>query len=157
MSEIANLHILRAGTQQVPLIAPLFDAYRQFYEQAADAKLAHDFIETRLSNNESVIFLAMGNVGGETLALGFTQLYPTFCSVSAKNVWILGDLFVAPEARRSGVARLLMTQSKDFGRESGAAWLQLQTAYTNNAGQALYESLGWVRDEEFYTYSLTFE
>jgi ribosomal protein S18 acetylase RimI-like enzyme len=156
MSEVSDLRIVRAGVEQVELIAPLFDAYRQFYEQAADAKLAHDFIAARLENNESVIFLASGNRGGETLALGFTQLFPTFCSVSAKNVWILGDLFVAPVARRLGVAKLLMTESKSFGEASGSAWMQLQTAYTNQAGQALYESLGWVRDEEFYTYSLSF-
>jgi ribosomal protein S18 acetylase RimI-like enzyme len=148
---------VRAGVEQVELIAPLFDAYRQFYEQAADAQLAHDFIEARLNNDESVIFLAIGNRGGEPMALGFTQLFPTFCSVSAKNVWILGDLFVAPLARRLGVAKLLMTESKNFGKKSGAAWMQLQTAYTNQAGQALYEGLGWVRDEEFYTYSILFE
>jgi ribosomal protein S18 acetylase RimI-like enzyme len=33
----------------------------------------------------------------------------------------------------------------------------LSTARTNSAAQRLYESLGWVRDEEFYEYSLTLQ
>lgn len=157
MSEVNNVRIIRAGVEQVGLIAPLFDAYRQFYDQAPDAQLAYDFIEARLSNDESVIFLAMGEKGGEATALGFTQLYPTFCSLAVKNVWVLYDLFVTFDARRTGVAKLLMNQAKDFGRETGAAWLKLETAHTNKPGQALYESLGWELDEDFRAYYLPLE
>jgi len=32
--------------------------------------------------------------------------------------------------------------------------VELATAITNDAAQALYEALGWVRDNEFYRYSL---
>ncbi|MFU7547996.1 GNAT family N-acetyltransferase, partial [Pseudomonas paraeruginosa] len=32
--------------------------------------------------------------------------------------------------------------------------LQLETAKTNHAGQSLYERLGYVSDEQFYTYWL---
>jgi ribosomal protein S18 acetylase RimI-like enzyme len=155
MSEITNVRLIKAGVEHVNEIAPLFDAYRQFYEEAADAKLAHDYIEARLKNNEATIFLALGEKDSRTIALGFTLLYPTFCSVAAKNVWVLYDLFVTPDARRTGVAKKLMNAAKELGQESGAAWLKLETAHTNKPGQALYESLGWEKDEEFYTYSLS--
>ncbi len=52
-----------------------------------------------------------------------------------KPWWILNDLFVAPAARRRGVAQALMARD-------------------NRPAQRLYESLGWGRDREFYTYSL---
>ena len=94
---------------------------------------------------------------GETRALGFTQLYPTFCSVAASNVWVLYDLFVAPEARRKGVARALMDAGTELGKKSGAAWLKLETAHTNIPGQTLYESQGWHKDEEFLTYFLALD
>jgi hypothetical protein len=63
-------------------IATLFDLYRQFYKQASDFPLALTFIEERLSRNESVIFLAED---GNKKAVGFTQLYPLFSSVSARR------------------------------------------------------------------------
>jgi ribosomal protein S18 acetylase RimI-like enzyme len=39
-------------------------------------------------------------------------------------------------------------------RSRGAVSLVLSTARTNAPAQRLYESLGWVRDEEFYEYNL---
>ena len=54
------------------------------------------FIEQRVVNHESIIFLATN----DGLALGFTQLYPSFSSVSMRRLWILNDLFVAPSARK---------------------------------------------------------
>jgi len=92
----------------------------------------------------------------EALArLGFTQLYPLFSSLSLKRTWVLYDLFVAPEARRQGVAEALLERAKKLGQESGAAEISLDTAIDNLSAQALYEKFGFVRDEEFYTYYLT--
>jgi len=135
--------IIKADLSNLSEIAPLFDAYRQFYDQKPD------LIGERLKNYESVIFLARDNT---EKPVGFTQLYPTFCSVAANNVWVLYDLFVAPEARRQGVAQQLMGAAKTLGADTDAAWLKLETGVTNKPGQALYEKLGWERDNEFYTY-----
>lgn len=52
-------------------------------------------MKARLENHESVILIAEEN--GEFI--GFTQLYPTFSSVSMKRIYILNDLFVVPHAR----------------------------------------------------------
>lgn len=130
-------------------IAPLFDAYRQFYDQAADLGAAQAYLSARLSARESVIFIARDPSGR---ALGFTQLYPTFCSVSAAPVWILYDLFVAPEARRRGAARKLLAAARAHAKSTGAAWIKLETNVDNIPGQTLYEADGWSRDTEFYSY-----
>jgi ribosomal protein S18 acetylase RimI-like enzyme len=130
-------------------IAPLFDAYRQFYEKPADLALARRDLDERFKRKESVVYVAE-NENGEVI--GFTQLYPAFCSVLADRTYVLYDLFVTPAARGTGAGRALMEAAEAHGRKMGAARLQLQTAVTNTIGQSLYESCAWVRDDLFYTY-----
>jgi hypothetical protein len=48
--------IVRATIEDVPLIAPLFDGYRQFYKQPANLEGARDFLTGRLEEKSSVIF-----------------------------------------------------------------------------------------------------
>lgn len=91
-----DLQLIRVMSERAGLIAPLFDAYRQFYGQTPDLEGARQFLFERLQGGESVIFAVME---GEN-ALGFTQLYPSFSSVSMKPIWILNDLFVVEKARR---------------------------------------------------------
>ena len=139
----------QAEHSDLDAIAPLFDAYRQFYEKPADLALARRYLDERFKRKESVIFVAE-NEAGEIV--GFTQLYPAFCSVLADRTYVLYDLFVTPAARGTGAGRALMEAAEAHGRKSGAARLQLQTAMTNKIGQSLYESCNWVRDDLFYTY-----
>ena len=144
-----TITIRRATIHDADVIAPLFDAYRQFYEQPSAIELARTFIRDRLEKNESVIFVAEG----EGAMLGFCQLYPTFCSVEAAPIFTLYDLFVAPQSRTSGAGRQLMLAAEDYARASGAVRLDLTTARDNLRAQSVYESLDWVRDEVFFTYN----
>jgi ribosomal protein S18 acetylase RimI-like enzyme len=104
-----------------------------------------------LQRDESIVLLAADHVG---VAVGFVQLYPGFSSLSAARTYLLYDLFVDPAARRQGVGRHLMEAAADEARRRGAVSLVLSTAKSNHPAQRLYESLGWVRDEEFYEYNL---
>jgi ribosomal protein S18 acetylase RimI-like enzyme len=139
-----------ATLADLDVIAPLFDAYRQFYAQAPDLALARDFIRDRLQNNESVVLLASNEA---RTVVGFCQLYPSFCSVEAKPIYSLYDLFISPEARRSGACKVLLQAAEKLAAVNGKARMDLTTAKTNKPAQAAYESLGWVRDEIFYAYS----
>lgn len=143
-----------ATLNDIDVTATLFDAYRQFYEQAPDLSLARSFIRDRLKNKESVILLASNETQE---VVGFCQLYPTFCSVEAKPIYSLYDLFVAPSARRAGAGRLLLQAAERLSADNGKARMDLTTAKTNKPAQAAYESLGWVRDEVFYAYSKRIE
>ncbi|HKX59259.1 MAG TPA: GNAT family N-acetyltransferase [Steroidobacteraceae bacterium] len=138
-----------AEERDLPAVALLFDAYRQFYEMPADLPLARRYLGERFERGESVILVAE-DAGGELI--GFTQLYPAFCSVLADRTYVLYDLFVTPAARGTGAGRALMEAAEAYARAHGAARLQLQTAITNIVGQSLYESCGWKRDELFYVY-----
>lgn len=131
-------------------VAPLFDAYRQFYQQAPDLALATAFIGERMRREQSLILLAQD---ATQQALGFCQLYPSFCSVEAQPIYSLYDLFVLPEGRRAGVGKQLLLAAEEQARAHGMARMDLTTAKTNLAAQSLYQALGWVRDEVFYAYN----
>lgn len=147
---MTDVSIRRATQRDAELIAPLFDAYRRFYERASDVALAGEFLRQRLSHGESVVFIAES--GG--VPLGFVQLYPSFDSVECSAVWILHDLFVEPEGRGRGVGRALMEAARRLALETGATGLSLATASDNLVAQGLYEGLGYRRDERFFHYFL---
>lgn len=138
-----------ATLADVDLIAPLFDGYRQFYRQPSDLEAARAFVAERLTNNESVILLAYDHE-----ALGFTQLYPSFSSVSLRRLWILNDLFVAATARQRGVGAALLESARQWAISTNAKGLVLETEITNQTAQRLYESLGWQRETDTYHYAL---
>lgn len=145
--------INRATVEEVALVAPLYGAYRQFYEQEADMALATRFLSERLAAEESVVLLALEKESGR--AAGFVQLFPSFTSIAADRIWILNDLFVDPGFRRKGLARALMNEAKDFAESDGAVRIGLMTAHTNTSAQALYEDLGYVLDTDYRSYNLS--
>ncbi|MFD1181009.1 GNAT family N-acetyltransferase [Paenibacillus timonensis] len=110
-------------------------------------------MEERLGRRESVVFLAIEPVSGG--AVGFTQLYPSFSSISMKRVWILNDLYVREEYRNQGAAKLLLEAAKSHARQTDAKGLELSTAMTNVRAQRLYETIGYERDTAFYHYFLS--
>ena len=146
------IDVRRASLGDLDALAALFDAYRQFYHQPADLGLARRFLAERLTRDESVLFLAEA----PDAALGFVQLYPVFSSTATPpgRLWLLNDLFVTPAGRRRGVARALMNQATTMARDTGATGLFLSTARDNLPAQALYQSLGYRRDEVFLVYEL---
>ena len=148
-----RITIRQAGLADTDTVAPLFDHYRQFYQQQSDPGLAREFIHERLALRESVIFLAE-NEAGE--AIGFTQLYPSFTSVGARRIWVLNDLFVSGAARGEGTGSALLNAAKEHARSTGAKRLDLSTAHDNPA-QKLYESHGYVQEQGFFHYSLALE
>jgi len=113
--------VRQAGPADVDVVAPLFDAYRQFYEQPSDLALARRFIVERLERAESVVFLAER----DGRAVGFVQLYPLFSSTAAwpRRLWLLNDLFVAPEAAGQGIGRALWRHAVDVARRLGETQL----------------------------------
>ncbi len=128
-------------------IAPLFNAYRVFYGQHNNETAARDYLHARFKKEESIIFLAYLN----NVAVGFTQLYPTFSSVSLKRSLILNDLFVSEESRNSGIAKALLQEAKSYCRKKNYKGLSLETAKDNPA-QYLYENLGWKKDVHVFHY-----
>jgi len=135
--------IIKAHIEHLDQIVSLFDAYRVFYRKPSDKDTAKQFLFERLKNKESIIFLALVN----DEAVGFTQLYPSFSSVSMQPVYILNDLYVTKKYRKQGIGVALLKKAKQLCRSNNFKGLGLQTETTNPA-QYLYESLGWEKDPD---------
>jgi ribosomal protein S18 acetylase RimI-like enzyme len=144
------MKVALAQIENLEEIAKLFDRYRVFYQQLSDLEAARLFIRDRLHQQDSIILIATV----EDRIGGFTQLYPSFSSVAMKPILILNDLFVAQPYRQQGIAKSLMAAAATFGREAGAIRIELSTQSSNTIAQSLYQSLGYIKNEEFYQYAL---
>ncbi len=146
------MEIIRANLEHLDKLTPLVDAYRQFYKQPSDLGAVKAYLQERLSNNQCVVFIAYE---GEE-ALGFTLLYHHYTTVALGHVWLLNDLFTTPEARRKGVGEALLNHAAEFAKADGGKRIWLRTATDNFTAQALYEKVGYKRDEQFYRYDFVF-
>ena len=145
------MEIYQATIEDLEGVSNLFNAYRMFYEQTSDVEGAKGYIQKRLENEDSVIFIVKNN----QKYIGFIQLYPTFSSISMKNAWILNDLFIDPEYRKKGIGEMLLHKAKDYAIKTGAKSISLSTAPDNFSAQRLYEKNGYERDSQFYHYELS--
>ena len=146
------MKIVKAQIEHIEDVAPLFDGYRVFYKQESNIDHAKTFLKARILNNESVIYIAYNN--GK--AVGFTQLYPLFSSVSMERMYILNDLFVSSDVRGKGVGHELIQAAKGLCIEKQYKGLGIQTA-NDNPAQHLYQRLGFVKDPDlqfFWTNTL---
>ncbi|MFM2392465.1 MAG: hypothetical protein RLZZ546_442 [Bacteroidota bacterium] len=139
------------STEECPSISNLFDSYRIFYKQESNLDGARLFLEERLAKQESIILVAFN----EGIAVGFTQLYPSFSSVSMKPLYILNDLYVIEEKRGQGIGENLLDAAEKMGRELAWKGMVLETAHDNPA-QKLYERKGWSEDKDYKHYGIYF-
>ncbi|WP_299467276.1 GNAT family N-acetyltransferase [uncultured Gimesia sp.] len=142
-----NITVRQAVLSDLEALVLLFDSYRQFYGRTSDLAEVRDFLSARFNHGESVMFIAHNS----HTPVGFTQLYPSFSSVSLARTFILNDLFVSADARRKGVGSLLLSAAVDYAKALNAVRLTLSTEITNKTAQALYHSTGWERDEQFFS------
>ncbi len=142
------MKITKATIEHLSELVKLFDAYRVFYKQESNLTATTAFLKERLNNNDAVIFIALDET---QKGLGFTQLYPTFSSVSLQSFYILNDLFVIPEMRGQRIGESLLKTAQEMAKSNHWKGLALETAVDNPA-QKLYERLGWQRTNDFYHY-----
>lgn len=144
------MEIFQARIDDLDGVAKLFDLYRVFYHQDSDLDGAKSYIKERIERKESVIIVVKDNQN----YVGFTQLYPTFSSISMKRAWILNDLYVDKKARKQGIGEMLLTKAKEYAIATGAKSLSISTASDNDSAQRLYEKNGYKKDSQFYHYEL---
>lgn len=143
---MSTITVRQAALADIEALSVLFDGYRQFYGRDHNLAAAKQFLLDRFNHAESVLFIAHEG----SSPIGFTQLYPSFSSVSLKRIFILNDLFVNESGRRKGVGSALISAAVEYAKAVGAIRLALSTALTNTTAQALYESGGWERDDDFF-------
>ena len=131
-------------------LSKLFDKYRIFYENKTDVETAEKFLNERLQNGDSEIFVAENE---ESKIVGFIQLYQIFSTTRMQKLWLLNDLFVDENYRGKGVSVLLINESKKLCKQTEACGLILETAKTNEIGNHLYHKTGFTLDIEHNYYS----
>jgi ribosomal protein S18 acetylase RimI-like enzyme len=147
------MRIIKATLEHLDLLAPLFVKYREFYGELPFPDSSREFLEKRLSRDESVIYLALP-IDDDKKLLGFCQLYPSYSSLSLKRVWILNDIYVAEDARRQLVADHLMRTAKKMAKDTQAVRMRVSTSSNNEVAQKVYESIGFREDTQFKNYVL---
>ena len=143
------MKIIKATIENLEQLLPLFEAYRKFYKQSSNIEVARDFLSNRFNKMDSIVFMAFNN---EKEAIGFTQLYPTFSSVSMEQIYILNDLFVVSNSRGNKIGEKLLDHAKQFVINNNCKGLTLETDI-NNPAQKLYERLGWKKDTDVLHYT----
>ena len=150
-SEALEIEIVQATPADVGAVAPLFDAYRQFYKKPPNEEAARRFLFARLSKGESVLFLAQhGRRGRRDLCTSIRVLLDQSHPPVDPQRPVRGSRGTQDRAWRDA----LMNRARQFAEATQADGLTLETATDNHTAQRLYERLGWKRDEEFYRYFL---
>ncbi len=145
-----------ARTEDIDALLPLMRGYCDFYEASPTdeglGEMARALIATE--EPEGMLLVARATDGAEPL--GFAAVGWKWSSLRGARVAILEDLFVDPDARRTGAGRALITACAERARSHGAAALLWVTAHDNTRAQALYDSLG-AKGESWLEYELELE
>jgi ribosomal protein S18 acetylase RimI-like enzyme len=140
-----TIKVKKIEISEYKLVVEMFDKYRIFYKQPSDLQLAESYLKERLENNQAHIYIACSN--DLNLLFGFTLLYPKFSSVSAKQNWHIGDLYVEPQYRKQGIGNILLKQAINFATEQDAVFVSLNTAIDNFTAQSVYDHFGFEKCE----------
>lgn len=145
-----DIKIINAGVEYLDEITELFNQYMIFYKKSSNELKYKEYLKKRIENNEAQVYLAIKD---KNIPLGFVLNYYSFSSVSLGKTVVLNDLFVKPEYRKKGIAEKLINSSFKLAKEVNAIRVDLGTARDNYVAQKLYERIGFMKDEEFYSYS----
>jgi GNAT superfamily N-acetyltransferase len=147
MNATATRH---AALEDINAVLPLFESYRAFYGEASRTAAARTFLRDRWILGESKLIVA--ETAGEIV--GFTQLFPSFSSVTLQRLWILNDLFVTEHARGQGIGRQLLQAAAHFGQTTLAKQLFIEGGVANTKARRLYEDFGFVPNHDYMYYHL---
>ena len=137
--------IARVTEADLNELLPLMRAYGDFYEVAPsdDALLALSRGLIADPEREGVQLQARN----EGRAVGFATIFWSWATTSAERIGVMNDLYVAPEARGTGVAEALIDACRAECAVRGAGKLTWQTAPDNAAAIKLYERVGATREQ----------
>jgi GNAT superfamily N-acetyltransferase len=137
----------------LPELLPLMRGYCDFYEvdPSDEELLAMSRALIADPDREGTQLIARDQEGR---AVGFATIFWTWSTLSASRVGVMNDLFVAEQARGTGVVEDLIEACADRSRQQGATSLDWTTARDNFRAQRVYDRIGAHRDERWVDYSL---
>jgi len=147
------VQIVTVGPADLPALLPLVRAYCDFYQVGPSDRALLELSRALLADpeREGLQLLARDEAGN---AVGFATMFWTWQTLVAARVGVMNDLFVAAEARGTGVVDGLIAACLERCREHGATRLVWQTARDNARAQAVYDRIGATRDDRWLDYEL---
>lgn len=151
--DTGDITIKLAAPEDFGDLLPLVRSYCDFYEaNPTDGDLLALFAALEENPAHEGLQLVARSSSGEPI--GFVTLLWSWSTARAGRVGVMEDLFVAPDARGSGVAQALIAECVEQCRRHGANPLAWQTAPGNHRAQRVYDRVGATR-EEWIDYSLS--
>jgi GNAT superfamily N-acetyltransferase len=130
---LAGIHPLLAEAAQ------LLDQYRQHYGANPAPEAVERWMREQVVGERMRVYAA----GPGDHVYGICTIAVVPAALTLRTVWLLRDLYVDPNARRTGVARALLAHVADAARSEGAHRLSLQTEFTNIRALELYAKAGF--------------
>ena len=139
------MSIERVAEPDLGELLPLMRGYCDFYEVSPsdDALVALARALIADPEREGVQLLARD----EGRAVGFATIFWSWATTSAERIGVMNDLYVAREARGSGVAEVLIEACRKECATRGAGQLTWQTAPDNAAAMKVYDRIGATREQ----------
>jgi GNAT superfamily N-acetyltransferase len=134
--------INQVGEEDLADLLPLVVAYCDFYGASPGADSLLSLGRTLVEEPEQHGLQLIARNGYPGPAVGFATLYWTWSTLRAARIAVMNDLFVAEEARGTGVAEALIDACRARCRERGMAWMEWRTAPSNERAQAVYDRIG---------------
>jgi GNAT superfamily N-acetyltransferase len=129
--------------------APLFAAYRVFYELEDEPEVV-DRVWGWIEDPDHEVNAQVAVVDGRVVGFAHHRFYAR--PSEGGTGLFLDDLFTLPELRGRGVGRALITRLAEIAREAGAGKVRWVTAHDNTTAQRLYDDLA--DRTEWLTYDL---
>lgn len=115
----------------------LWVQYLTFYKTDLSAEVTERAWQRLLDENEPMLALGAFDATGDLWGFAHFVYHRSFWTIG--DYCYLQDLFTAPERRRQGVAKALITAVYGKARSAGASRVYWLTHETNSAAQNLYE------------------
>lgn len=142
---------IRACTiDDLELLVPAFDEYRQFYRQSSQPEQVRNFLKPLIEQEKSKIFLSFDE--GELT--GFIQLYPSYSSIGLAQIWTLNDFFIFGGENRRETAKGLLGAAKMLCEATNAIRVEVTTRKENHRLHKIYRDYGFEKDYKYDYYFL---
>jgi ribosomal protein S18 acetylase RimI-like enzyme len=140
--ERREIQIREASVEDVPEIARLLFDFNTEYEAATPPVAELTRHATRmLRAGEMTVLLAGDGPDGFALLRFRSSVW------TEQQEAYLQELYVVPDLRGQGIGQALMEAVLESCRAHDAAWIELNTAESDEAARGLYEKLGFTNEE----------
>jgi GNAT superfamily N-acetyltransferase len=149
----AEAHSIASVTpDDLDALLPLVRAYCDFYETAPTDAALLDLSRALIADpgREGIQLIARDE---RSQAVGFATVFWSWDTTEGARIGIMNDLYVAPEARGTGLADRLIAECVERCRARGASRLEWLTGPENVRAQAVYARVHGER-EPWLVYTL---